>query len=297
MAGRGLQDIPFRVPEQWDRQWFLEFIRDVLSKLDVRNAIEGAGITIEGTPDDVATLSTSEDLTDLIGQNFILATSSTFLVNERILQGESGVVSTTDAGPGGNFTISLVKGGIANAKLAARAALSVMGRATTESGEVMDIEAGSDDTVLRRVSGALASEIDFGQLTLGMAANSLWTYAKLQDGAAASVVGRAAATSGVLADIASTVDDQFLVRRSGALTFGTLVDGDIPAGIARDAEVAAAYQPINAALDHVFRGSGSPEGVVTADIGSLYLRSDGGAGTSMYAKEANNGANTGWVAK
>jgi len=46
----------------------------------------------------------------------------------------------------------------------------------------------------------------------------------------------------------------------------------------------------------VYAGSGSPEGVLTAAIGSIYLRSDGGAGTSFYVKESGSG-NTGWVAK
>jgi len=48
-------------------------------------------------------------------------------------------------------------------------------------------------------------------------------------------------------------------------------------------------------LYHRF-GSGSPEGVVTAPIGCIYSRTDGGAGTSMYVKESGTG-NTGWVAK
>lgn len=43
-------------------------------------------------------------------------------------------------------------------------------------------------------------------------------------------------------------------------------------------------------------GSGSPEGVVTANIGSIYSRTNGGAGTSLYVKESGTG-NTGWVAK
>jgi len=44
-------------------------------------------------------------------------------------------------------------------------------------------------------------------------------------------------------------------------------------------------------------GSGSPESVVTASRGSLYLRIDGGTGTSLYVKETTDGSNTGWVAK
>lgn len=42
-------------------------------------------------------------------------------------------------------------------------------------------------------------------------------------------------------------------------------------------------------------GTGSPEGVVTAPIGSLYSRSDGSTDTAVYRKETGSG-NTGWVA-
>lgn len=45
-----------------------------------------------------------------------------------------------------------------------------------------------------------------------------------------------------------------------------------------------------------FAGSGSPEGVVTANVGSTFRRTDGGAGTSFYVKESGTG-NTGWVGK
>lgn len=43
-------------------------------------------------------------------------------------------------------------------------------------------------------------------------------------------------------------------------------------------------------------GTGSPEGVVTAPIGSVYTNKTGGAGTTLYIKESGAG-NTGWVAK
>lgn len=44
----------------------------------------------------------------------------------------------------------------------------------------------------------------------------------------------------------------------------------------------------------IYFGTGDPESVVTANIGSLFLRTDGGAGTVLYVKESGNGANTGW---
>jgi hypothetical protein len=44
------------------------------------------------------------------------------------------------------------------------------------------------------------------------------------------------------------------------------------------------------------QGSGSPEGAVTAPVGSTYRRTNGGASTTFYVKESGSG-NTGWVAK
>lgn len=45
-----------------------------------------------------------------------------------------------------------------------------------------------------------------------------------------------------------------------------------------------------------FYGSGSPEGVVSANIGSTYHCTDGAAGQCFYVKESGTG-NTGWVSK
>lgn len=47
----------------------------------------------------------------------------------------------------------------------------------------------------------------------------------------------------------------------------------------------------------IFRvGSGTPEGVVAARVGSIFLRNNGGANTTLYVKESGTG-NTGWIAK
>lgn len=46
----------------------------------------------------------------------------------------------------------------------------------------------------------------------------------------------------------------------------------------------------------VLVGTGSPEGAVVAGVGTVYRRTDGGAGTSTYNKESGTGS-TGWVAK
>ena len=43
-------------------------------------------------------------------------------------------------------------------------------------------------------------------------------------------------------------------------------------------------------------GAGTPEGVVTAPVGSLFTRTDGGLLSTLYVKESGTG-NTGWVGK
>ncbi len=46
----------------------------------------------------------------------------------------------------------------------------------------------------------------------------------------------------------------------------------------------------------IFAGVGDPEGVVNADVGSIFLRTDGAAGTTLFTKESDPGGPTGWAA-
>lgn len=48
-------------------------------------------------------------------------------------------------------------------------------------------------------------------------------------------------------------------------------------------------------VDNLRQGTGSPEGVVTATIGTIWQRTDGGAGNAWYIKCASSGGNTGWA--
>jgi hypothetical protein len=44
-------------------------------------------------------------------------------------------------------------------------------------------------------------------------------------------------------------------------------------------------------------GTGAPNTVVMGSVGDMWLRTDGGAGTTLYVKESGTNTNTGWVAK
>ena len=75
----------------------------------------------------------------------------------------------------------------------------------------------------------------------------------------------------------------FIGRNQGNYrTFAVTADGRLQLSAANRTEI--------------FSGQGSPEGIRVSPKGSLYLRYDGGAGTTLYVKESGTGS-TGWVAK
>jgi hypothetical protein len=63
------------------------------------------------------------------------------------------------------------------------------------------------------------------------------------------------------------------------------------------AETNTAHGAINELTAAFLTGTGTPQGVVPAPVGTLFLRTDGGAGTTLYIKESGGSGNTGWVAK
>lgn len=69
---------------------------------------------------------------------------------------------------------------------------------------------------------------------------SNWNAEHTITAAACSVLGRSANSSGAVADIAASADGQFLRRASGALGFGAIAAGDLPAGTIVD-RVFASY--------------------------------------------------------
>lgn len=68
-------------------------------------------------------------------------------------------------------------------------------------------------------------------------------------------------------------------------------------------EVGAAFTALSTAAvtgvltaDNLKRGSGSPEGAITGNVGDVFLRTNGSSGATLYVKESGNATNTGWVA-
>lgn len=76
-----------------------------------------------------------------------------------------------------------------------------------------------------------------------------------------------------------------------AWVFRAMKDGVLTEAFRADAD--GLYLPGGVGL---LTGAGSPEGAVSAPVGSMYTRTDGGAGSTLYVKESGTG-NTGWAAK
>lgn len=142
---------------------------------------------------------------------------------------------------------------VTSAMLRDSAAVSVMGRSANSVGVPGDIAAVADGDVLRRAGGAVGfGAVPVASITGGVATTRTLsttapiagggdlsadrtislndagvTYAKLQDVAATSVVGRAAGTSGVSAAISASANGDVLCMAGGALGFGAVPEASV----------------------------------------------------------------------
>lgn len=89
----------------------------------------------------------------------------------------------------------------------------------------------------------------------------------------------------------STLGAQFSVENSLFTGSQLLIEGNRFNGLMTN--IVSGTQ---ATLPTSYTGTGSPEGVYTAVIGSTFTRTNGGAGTTFYLKETGTG-NTGWIGK
>lgn len=201
-------------------------------------------------------------------------------VRDEIEQRLRAVESVSD--PSGVGSSLLADNSVTNAKLRDSAALSVIGRATNSAGDPDDIAAGSNDTLLRRVSNALG----FGALTAGMIPANLIALAKLAQGTALSVLGVAGNAGADYADIAAGSDHQVMRRSGTSIGFGAValdqaaaVTGVLPIGSggtnAGDAATAfgnlkqaastSATGVVELAIDSEVRASATGDKVLTSE--------------------------------
>lgn len=143
----GIQDVVFRIPEEWDAVWFDSLIQDLFRYSDIRNA-KGVGIGITGDSDTVATLSSTT-----LSEAYVVTQASSELTDERVLAGETGVIDITDGGPGNNVTVSVATNGIDFEKLQTVSTAIFAGRITAGTGDIEELTATQATSLLNAFTG------------------------------------------------------------------------------------------------------------------------------------------------
>src|SRR3989304_5579152 len=96
---------------------------------------------------------------------------------QRLLRAALTSYGNKKAGPPANISAHLAANDVSNTVLRDSSGFSVIGKATTGSGDPADIVA-ADETVLGRTG---AGNLAFAQVSTGQIANSAVTYAKIQN--------------------------------------------------------------------------------------------------------------------
>lgn len=90
--------------------------------------------------------------------------------------------------------------------------------------------------------------------------------------------------------------DRWLIDNNGTLRPASDAASDIGfnGGRVKDFHLSGVMYLNAAQTVFIARGTGTPEGALTGSPGAVFIRTDGGANTSLYVKESGSG-NTGWV--
>ncbi len=85
-------------------------------------------------------------------------------------------------------------------------------------------------------------------------------------------------------------------KRISRSQLATGMVGDLPYTPTGSISATTVPTAIDALAGKIRWGAGTPEGAVSAFVGTIFLRTDGSTSTTLYVKESGSG-NTGWVAK
>jgi len=198
--------------------------------------------------------------------------------------GDYGDVTVSGSGT----VIDIDAGTVGNTELRDSGALSVIGRSANSTGDPADISASAASGAVLRESG---STLGFGTIATAGIANSAVTYAKVQNGAALSVVGNATNGAAVNADITSGGASQVLQVNSAntALVWA----GIAAANISNNAVGDAALRDSGAlsVIGRSANSSGDPADISASAASGAVLRESGsvlGFGTIATAGIAND---------
>lgn len=172
----------------------------------------------------------------------------------------------------GGTTLTIDTNKVLNTMIRQSAGVSVIGRSANTTGNVADITAGSDDTILRRTASAL----DFGQLTIGMFPANLVTFAKFQTIATDSLLGRDTTGTGnvenILLNATLEMDGSGNLRRAALTGDITASAGSNSTTIPNNTVTYAKMQDVSATsrfIGRITAGAGDPEELTAANAKTI----------------------------
>lgn len=161
-------------------------------------------------------LSYSAGVADWIGLDVRVNTGVNTGTRRRLnVIGSSPIsVGAVDDAANDEVDVTISVANIPLSSLATIASLSVLGNPTGSGAVPSAIVSSVDDTVVRRTG----STINFGQLTVGMAPNDVWTYAKIQNVSAQNrFLGRISVGAGDIEELTGTQATTLLDTFTSAL--------------------------------------------------------------------------------
>ncbi len=137
-------------------------------------------------------------------------------------------------------TTQLKDGQVTYAKIQSVKQTRLLGRAQLSAGTVEEIsvDGGIEFSGSQIQRSALTGDIEAG------AGSDATTFRQFS---ACSVLGRSQNTAGAPTEVAAASNGHYLRRTSDAVSFGAILDADLPSTIARDSEVTSAISALNLA--------------------------------------------------
>lgn len=151
---------------------------------------------------------------------------------------------------------------------------------------------GATDGVLTLTNNA---GTDFTRLNLGGLTSSFPAWTRAATEIQATLADNSALTNVRALGFIVDVSGSFFISTRGKLT--SVGDGQfLLTDNAGTGFTSLQFAKSGSNAQGIYTGANSPEGVYAANVGSLFLRQNGGASTTLYIKESGSG-NTGWIAK
>jgi hypothetical protein len=274
---------------------------NTLPKVDANGNLANSLVTDDGTTLAVATNKLT--VTEANGNTAIAGTlSSTGAITENSSPVLSGTIAsnTIPKGSSGDLANSAINDNGTTVSFGGRALSDTITTGGTTNVAIANTGASyTAATTVAAVSSSATVDTTAGAVSVtGLTSNMFGT--KAAGGSQSQQVALLLNSQGmdVNAAIRTNNGDNYFHNTSGSTAFGLAFGSTISAKVHVSGDVLATsgFRLSSSSGPTITAGSNTPEGAVTAPIGSLFLRTNGGAATTLYVKESGAG-NTGWVAK